>query len=454
MKGWLLTQLVVWAGTFAAVRYPLIGLNVYMGLAVLRPQFIFGFAGDLTGLSLIVGLAVIIGWALQGFGSWRTRGAKPIVLSFLAFVLWFVLSSLTALEPDRSYSALFEFAKLAMPFLIGLTLMAGEKDWRPTLWTLVLCQGYVGLEQNINYLIKGFNTAGEGFGGMDNNCFGVSLVTTLGPAVALMLCTKKWYARAAAGLSAAFILHTIMLTYSRGAMLGLLTVGATAFVILPTKPRYIGALVLTALVAAYFTGPQLLARYKSTFASERDRDSSAESRFDLWRDCLQVVGDYPITGVGPANWRVVAARYGWPPGKSAHSVWMETAAEMGLPGTLFLFFFFAFGVVKLWPIARSPITDENRNEVILATGVVLAIVGFMVSGQFVSVPGLEVPYYFVMLGAAMLTDRAVAARQGDVVAPAFQMSFSRPATVVSSGIAATFVPPARRGTAGGSADRT
>ena len=39
--------------------------------------------------------------------------------------------------------------------------MDGEKDWRPLLWTIVLSQGYVGLEQNINYLLKGYNSAAE-----------------------------------------------------------------------------------------------------------------------------------------------------------------------------------------------------------------------------------------------------------------------------------------------------
>ncbi len=38
---------------------------------------------------------------------------------------------------------------------------------------------------NLDYLVKGYNIAGEGFGGMDNNCFGVSLVSTIGPAIAL-----------------------------------------------------------------------------------------------------------------------------------------------------------------------------------------------------------------------------------------------------------------------------
>jgi O-antigen ligase len=402
MKGLILAYIITFAGALAALPYPLIGLQVYVGLAVLRPQAIFGFAGDLSNLSLLVGVAVFIGWALRGFGNWRFGRAWPVVVSFLLFVVWFLISASQALEPAVAFASATELSKLVLPFIVGVTLMKGEKDWRPLLWTIVLAQGYVGFEQNVNYLVKGYNTAGEGFGGMDNNCFGVSLVTVLGPAVALMVSSKTWSARALAAIAAALILHTTFLTFSRGAMLGLIAVALTAFVMMPKRPKYIGALVLTGLISLRFIGPQLADRYSSTFVSAEARDSSSESRLDLWKSCLQVIEEYPVFGVGPANWHIIARRYGWPEGKSAHSVWMETGAELGIPGTLFLVLFFGTAMIRLWPIARARQTETNRYEVILASGVILAIVGFVVSGQFVSVPGLEVPYYVTMLGAAML----------------------------------------------------
>lgn len=411
MKGLILVYIITFGGAIAALRYPLIGLQVYVGLAVLRPQSIFGFAGDLSGLSFIVGVAVLIGWALQGFGSWRFGRAWPVTASFVLFVLWFLLSASQAIEPAVSFESAYELAKLVMPFFVGLTLIEGEKHWRPILWTIVLAQGYVSFEQNINYVVKGYNTASIGFGGMDNNCFGASLLTVLGPAVALTISSKTWTLRCLAGASAALILHTIFLTFSRGAMVGLVAVAIVAFVMMPKQPRYIGAMLLAALFAARFIGPQLADRYVSTFESAEQRDGSAESRIDLWKDCLQVIGEYPVLGVGPANWRIIAARYGWPEGKSAHSVWMETAAETGVPGAAFLLLFFGLAAAKLWPVARARPTETNRYEIVLASGVILAIVGFVVSGQFVSVPALEVPYYVTMLGAAMLknTTRVVVA---------------------------------------------
>jgi probable O-glycosylation ligase (exosortase A-associated) len=402
VKGLVLTYIITILGTIAAFRYPLIGLQVYVGLAVLRPQSIFGFAGDLSNLSLMVGIAVLIGWTIQGFGSWNFGRGRFVVSAFSLFVLWFVISSTQALQPGLSFESFNELLKFVVPFFVGVTLMKDEKDWRPMLWTIVLCQGYVGLEMHINYMLKGYNTAAEGFGGMDNNCFGASLLTVLGPAVALMISSRTWTARALAAISAALILHTILLTFSRGAMVGLLAVGLTAFVLMPKRPKYLGALVLTVTVALYFTGPQLWERYASTFAPAEERDGSAESRVELWKSCIEVIKEYPLFGVGPANWRVISDRYGWPPGKSAHSVWMETSAELGLPGGLLLLLFFAGAAIKLWPIARARLTEANHYQVVLAQGVVLSIVGFSVAGQFVSVPGLEVPYYVTMLGAAML----------------------------------------------------
>jgi O-antigen ligase len=232
-----------------------------------------------------------------------------------------------------------------------------------------------------------------------------------------MISSRTLMSRGLAALSAALILHTTLLTFSRGALVGLLAVAVVAFALMPKRPKHMAALAVTLLLAVQYTGPELAERYMTIFASEEERDGSAVSRMDLWRDCIKVVKEYPVFGVGPANWRIVAAQYGWPEGKSAHSVWMETAAELGLPGAAFLLLFFVLALVKLWPIARTQVTDANRYEVVLASGVVLAIVGFCVSGQFVSVPGLEVPYYITMLGAAMLKGSRTAPLPESAAAP-------------------------------------
>lgn len=406
MKGLILTYLITYVGAVASLRYPLIGFYIYAGFAVLRPQEIFKFAGDINSISLIIGTALLIGWAMQGFGSWRMGRGWTCLWWLLAFVSLFVLSAAMALDTARSWPYVFIYAKVIVPFLAGATLIKEERDWRALLWTLVLCQGYVGFEQNLNYL-KGYNTASMGFGGMDNNFFGLSLVTTIGPAIALTQSAKSWKAWSLAVMAAAFILHTILLTFSRGAMLGLLAIGLMAFIMMLKRPKSLAAMLVIALIALRFTGPQLMARYGTTFVPEAERDSSAESRVELWQDCLKVMEAYPILGVGPANWRKIASDYGWPEGKSAHSVWMETAAEIGTPAAAILLLFFTVTAVRLWPLARARQSDDNRDEIWAANGVILGMIGFVVSGQFVSAPGLEVPYYLALVGIGILKTKTV-----------------------------------------------
>ena len=92
--------------------------------------------------------------------------------------------------------------------------------------------------------------------------------------------------------------------------------------------------------------------------------------------------------------------------------------------------------MRLWPIARAKLDDENRDSIILASGVVLGIVGYMAAGQFVSVQGLEVPYYLVMLGAAMLKAQPVPAPVEapiPTLPPAFQWTPPRRSTPGVSG---------------------
>jgi probable O-glycosylation ligase (exosortase A-associated) len=402
MKGLILIYLITAISVVGSFRYPLLGLYVYIGFAVLRPQEIWGFAGDMLGLSNIIAIPMIIGWMLQGFGSWKFGKGRIVVISLLLFIFWFALSGETGMYPSTSRIVLREFLKVILPVIVGVTLLTEKRHWMTLLWIIVLCEGYVGLEMHSDYYLKGFNHANMGFGAGDNNFFGLALVTVLGPALALAITSRKWYQKLAAGTCAALILHTTLLTFSRGAFVGLLAMGVAAFVLMPKRPRNLIGLAAAIGLAVTLTGPELARRYASTFESEESRDGSAQSRVDLWRSCLIVIGDYPILGIGPGNWVAVANQYGWPDGKSAHSIWMELAADTGIPGAVLLLTFFGVTGLRLWPIARAKPTEENREEIGMATGGVLAIVGFVVAGQFVTAPAMEVPYYVITVAIAML----------------------------------------------------
>ena len=409
MKGLLLTYLVALCGAAVSLRKPVIGLFIYVAFSVLRPMAIWGWAGQMHDISDIVAYPLLLGWAFQGFGSWSFGRGKSIVACILLFTVWSMFSTAQAIDSAVSMHGMIEFAKTLLPFLVGVTMLKTEKEARQLLWIIVLMQTYVCIDMNRSYL-SGYNRAfAEGFGGMDNNSFGISLVTTAGASLGLFLSVERRWQKIMFGLGTLLIMHTVLLTFSRGAFVGLLSVGFMALVVLPKRPKYIGAVVLAAAIGTYFTGPELAERLGTTFVPREMRDASAESRFALWADLATVIAEQPILGVGPYNWPLIAERFGWPPGKEGHSLWVQTAAENGLPAVMFMLLFYFLTIAKLWPIARRRRKDVDESTAMYATGIILAIVGYCVSANFVSLRGLEPPVYITMSAVILLKLRTVSA---------------------------------------------
>jgi hypothetical protein len=158
-----------------------------------------------------------------------------------------------------------------------------------------------------------------------------------------------------------------------------------------------------------------------TFAQENGvREASAQSRLDLWRNCITLLAEDPVMGCGPDHWPLHAHEFGWPAGKEAHSLWVQTLVELGVPGFLMYVGFFVIVLVRCWRLLQKTLNDEDTWFADSARMTIASLVGFMVSAQFVSLEALEIPYYVALLGAGSLVvhARAVQATQAAVLVPA------------------------------------
>ncbi len=409
MKGLILTYLIAYGGAIAALFNPLIGVCAYVFLSVARPQILYGWAGDLGGLSRIVGVCLAIGWAAKRFGNWNFARARTQVYLLLAYFFWMVLSAAAAPNQDIAWDTVFEQLKFLLPFMVSLTVVRTRKEVLAIAWVIVLSQGLAGFEMNWSYL-GGYNRAqAEGLLG-DNNTFAVSLVATVGPAIFIGMASKKLWQKGVAFFCAALILHTILLTYSRGAILSTLFAGVLCVIVMPKKPTYMLVMILGAAIGIRLTGQQVLNRFESSFAAAGDRDYSAESRLQLWQDCITTMGRNPVLGVGPSHWPLVAPQFGWTEGKAAHTFWLQLGAEMGVPGLTFLALFFLTSLWRSWQLAR------RRDDLWLSNIGCYAFTGlggFIFAAQFVSVSGIEVPYFITIIGLTpfLVTDQPVQTEQ-------------------------------------------
>jgi probable O-glycosylation ligase (exosortase A-associated) len=354
--------------------------------------------------SRIVAIALLFGWGMAGFGDLRLGRAQAIVAALLAFLTCAAASTfLAATDFNVGFAFVETLLKIVLPFLVGITLVNSVQRLKQLAWVIMLCQGYVALEMNLSYY-GGFNRVHEiGFGGMDNNCVAIAMVTGVGLAFFLALSEAIWWRRLLALISAVLMVHTILFSFSRGGLLSLIVTGATAFLLLPKRPKYCAYFLLAVLIGWRLAGQEVVKRFSTAFAAEETRDESAQSRLNLWGTCWKMMLAEPLLGVGPDHFPLRLNDYGshYARGKEAHTLWLQIGAELGFPGLASLLTFYGICVWRLWPVHRSrTLTDPWLADA--ARMVIAALVGFMFSAQFVSLEGLELPYYVTLVGAGVL----------------------------------------------------
>jgi probable O-glycosylation ligase (exosortase A-associated) len=401
MKGLLFTYGMTYGGAAVSLFNPYVGLLIYVCFAIIRPQHLWYWSVPEGNYSKIVAIALLIGWAIRGFGDWKLGRAWPTTLALIGFLCWAVVSAATrATNQQAAWEFVDLLAKIVLPFLVGITTVNTLTRVKALVWVIMLSEAYVALEFNLTYL-GGYNRLWlEGFGGMDNNCNAIALDTCLGLAIILALDSEKWWQKAIAVASAAVMAHAVLFSFSRGGMVGAIVMGLIVFLIIPKKPVHFVALVVIVLLVIQVAGPEVVARFSTVFASKEDRDDSAESRLTLWSACIDSITHNPL-GVGPANWGEEVVRYGFKRGKLAHTLWLQVGAELGVPGLLLLLFFYGSCVARLFPWVRGRTAPDPAFHS-LSQAVIAALAGFAVSAQFVSLDLLEHPYYITLVGACLL----------------------------------------------------
>ncbi|MBN2021541.1 MAG: O-antigen ligase family protein [Pirellulales bacterium] len=405
MKGLIFTYVMTYGGAVVALVNPFIGLLIYISFAIIKPESLWHWAVPRGNYSRILAIAFLIGWALQGFGNWNFGRARPVVWALLGYWGWMVLSAAAAPEQTLAWAFVESQSKILLPVLVGMTLVDSVAKLKQIAWAIMLSQGLVALEMNLAYLAGRNRVVETGFGGMDNNCVSIAMVTGCGLAFFLGLGQTVWWKRWGSFAAAGLMAHIPMISMSRGGMLALCVLGVVAFVLIPKQPKHYALFLLALVIGIRLAGPQVLDRFSMVFADTEERDSSAANRIKYWGYCCEIMVEQPALGAGPGNYRLAATER-HPESiperadlvEYAHSLWFETGAELGFPGLGFLLAFYLSTVWMLWRLLRSgaPLIPFATDS---ARMVIAALAGFGVSVSFVSLSGLEIPFYVVLLGA-------------------------------------------------------
>jgi probable O-glycosylation ligase (exosortase A-associated) len=403
MKGLIFTYLMTYGGAIAALVDPFIGVLVYISFAVIRPDEMWRWSVPPGNYARIVAVASLAGWALRGFGRWDLGRGKTIIRILILYFGWIILSAVQAPNQALAWDFVEQYAKIILPILVGITTIKTVGQVRLLAWVILLSQAYCAFELNMTYF-AGYNRLYfEGMGGVDANGYAISLVSCMGFACFLTWHSERWWQKAIAAVSAAFMAHAVLLSFSRGGMLSLIVMATVSFAVMPKGPKEYMAFALAVMVGLGLAGKEVRARFATSFADETGkREASAESRLQLWAACWDTMLENPLLGVGPDHMPLRMEQYGFRKGKEAHSLWLQTGAELGFPGMFLLLAYYVISIIRLWPIARGKTVVADPWLSYLARAVVGSLCGFIVAAQFVTVEFLEPPYYVAMVGVGIL----------------------------------------------------
>ena len=251
----------------------------------------------------------------------------------------------------------------------------------------------------------------------------IALVMVCGfPLGAVWFLRGRGFARYIAGLISVFAVVTVLLTRSRGGLVGLCVVMGLLLVRVSSRQRLSATVVVLVcvLILGAFGSSEYWDRMATIWGGGDSRTTAPDgydasgvwgARWPVWQAALQLMFAHPVIGVGPGVFEVAEGLSHGGAGKwsSAHNAFLQIGVELGVPG-LALFVFLLYRALKncrrVIRLARQ--RRELAMEAWLARSVELSVYGFIVAAFSLSQAYSSILY--LLVAASVVLVRLASAR--------------------------------------------
>ena len=410
MTNGIIAILILWA--YACVRAllnPWVGFIGYTVFVVLCPSWNWrwGWNDSIDYQKFLAG-GTVIGILFTGALSRSLNATSKATLA--CFTIFFFLVWLSTFYTVSLYrTSLFWdiIWKIWLMTSLGVWLIDNKKKLVFFVWALILSQAWNAFNVNQLYYQYGIRINSFEWNNLDSNTYSVSTVTVMGVVFGVLMVIQDWRLRLLTGLIFVLQMHQLMILQSRGTMSGGLCLVALGIFFMPKTRASIQMTLIAAVIGVMLAGPSVVKEFSSSFESGENLDSSADSRYKLWKAGAKIMSEYPLLGVGPWAGQCVVPLYyeGDLQGvseKALHNLFFEIGTGSGIPALIaYLLYFFIpwFGHFKLWlfGIPRSGTWEQAVN-----LGFLCGVPGYWVASMFSSGALIEPPYLLVTLGCVGL----------------------------------------------------
>jgi probable O-glycosylation ligase (exosortase A-associated) len=388
----------------AALFSPFIGLLGWTWISYFSPhQFTWGFTRVLP-----VGLLIVVP-TLLGLPFTRQHRLPPLTSETLLLLLlwfWFLVTTTNVhFSPvfvhhwaDTEHK-LLTVSKILLMVFVSLMLVIDSRRLRMWYWVTAGIFAFFALKSAVFGVLTGgqYKVFGPPDSMIaDNNDFGLAMNIALPMFVCLARTETSQRLRWAFRVAIPMGIIAVVLTYSRGAMLGL----AVLLLLWAAKSRYkvlgVAGLLVT-LLAVFAYAPQAWMKRMETLRTAPQTDASAQSRLRSWKFAIELARDHPLFGGGFETFTLpLYAQYGIDDTHGPHSIYFQMLADHGVPGLLL----FLTLIASCWWSCRLLIRRFRGHESLnylaeYARMLQLSLAGFLVSGAFLGRAYFDLFYQLV-----------------------------------------------------------
>jgi probable O-glycosylation ligase (exosortase A-associated) len=392
---------------------PFYGILVWVVIAFLNPHK-FAYAVQDYPVALAVAIPTLAGFLIFS-RDWKGLRSREFLL-IVVLQIWFTITSFAAgVNPVFVHHIADTWEKwrfVSKILLMTMVAMAVVNSFYRLRILLLVVAGSFGILAAKAFpfvILTGgrFRVFGpEGSMIADNNDFGLAMNMTLPLFFFLAQTESDRRVRKLFAILFVITIPVIFFTYSRGALVGLITVGTLMFLRLRQRALLVPVIAVAVMIAVIAAPPA----WKDRMDPTRDDavDLSAKGRLNAWQYARNLAADYPITGGGFATFTPeLYSRYA-PPGSAIigpHSVYFGLLAEHGYVG-LCLYLALVFSCFRtanrLVKFGKRYGDQEVANY---ANMIRFSMVGFLMSGIFLARAYFD---YFFALVACLAVLKQVA----------------------------------------------
>jgi probable O-glycosylation ligase (exosortase A-associated) len=408
---------IIFAAVFGSLPFilwrPYIGILVWSVLAYLNPHRLsWGAAFDFR-FSLVVGGVLLI--AVLFSREPKRMIWTPLTITWLLFFAWTGLTTLFAMDPVSAGEDWSRWWKISLTSLLTLLLMRDRRRLDLLVIVIAGSLAFYGVKGGIFTVLTGGGNRVWGPPGSfleDNNSMGLALILTVPLLRYLQLQAKERWQKLGLAAAMGLTVVSILGTQSRGALLGVIAMGALLIWKSPGRWRLALAALVLVPVLWTFMPSSWHSRMETIGTYEQDR--SAMGRINAWWFAFNLAKDHPLTGGGFSTFTPELFETYAPNPKDfhdAHSIYFEVMAEQGFVG---LALFLSLGWLVFLSCRRVASLTTHRPDLEwarnLCSMVQASLVGYAVSGAFLGLAYFDLVYHLISLVVLTrtLTEEAIA----------------------------------------------